>query len=299
MNSNPLVSIIVNCFNGEKYLNKALQSIVNQSYKNWEVIFWDNKSIDNSKIIFLDFKEKRFKYFFSEDHVPLYKARNQAIKKSSGEIIAFLDTDDWWESNKLEKQISFFDDEKVGIVYSNCYLFYESNGKKKLFKKKYLKSGYITKNLLKSYDVGILTVLVRKTAYDFANGFNDAYSIVGDFDLVIRLSCKWKLACVQEPLAYYRIHQSNFSFKSGILEIKELEDWLNDKKISLEEKLKPYLHFTNERILFLKTINFIKEKKFFNAIKNILAYPIKLNKFKLLFYIILPKKILDKFRSFR
>ena len=64
MNSNPLVSIIVNCFNGEKYLNKALQSIVNQSYKNWEVIFWDNKSIDNSKKIFLDFKEKRFKYFF-------------------------------------------------------------------------------------------------------------------------------------------------------------------------------------------------------------------------------------------
>ena len=56
MNSNPLVSIIVNCFNGEKYLNKALQSIVNQSYKNWEVIFWDNKSIDNSKKIFLDFK---------------------------------------------------------------------------------------------------------------------------------------------------------------------------------------------------------------------------------------------------
>ena len=104
---------------------------------------------------------------------------------------------------------------------------------------------------------------------------------------------------MQEPLAYYRILQSNFSFKSGILEIKELEDWLNDKKISLEEKLKPYLHFTNERILFLKTINFIKEKKFFNAIKNILAYPIKLNKFKLLFYIILPKKILDKFRSFR
>jgi len=299
MNSNPLVSIIVNCFNGEKYLKEALQSIINQTYENWEVIFWDNKSQDDSKKIFLNFKENRFRYFFSERHVPLYKARNQAIKKSKGELIAFLDTDDWWERDKLEKQISFFKDEKVGLVYSNCYLFYEANGKRKLFKKKYLKSGYITKNLLKSYDVGILTILVRRTAYDLADGFNDTYSIIGDFDLVIRLSCKWKIACLQESLAYYRIHSSNFSFTSSSLEIKELEDWISDKKNYLEDNIKPYLYLTNERILFLKTINLIKENFFFNAIKNIMIYPINFNKLKLLFYLILPKKILDKVRSIR
>ena len=79
MNNTPLVSIIVNCYNGEKYLKKALQSILDQTYQNWEVILWDNKSSDNSKKIFLDYKEKRFKYFFSGNHTPLYKARNQAI----------------------------------------------------------------------------------------------------------------------------------------------------------------------------------------------------------------------------
>ena len=57
MNNTPLVSIIVNCYNGEKYLKKALQSILDQTYQNWEVILWDNKSSDNSKKIFLDYKK--------------------------------------------------------------------------------------------------------------------------------------------------------------------------------------------------------------------------------------------------
>ena len=64
MKKHPLVSIIMNCHNGEKYLKKSLQSIKNQEYKNWELIFWDNKSSDKSKKIFSQFKDKRFKYFF-------------------------------------------------------------------------------------------------------------------------------------------------------------------------------------------------------------------------------------------
>ena len=105
MRYKPLVSVIVNCFNGEQYLHKALSSILSQTYKNWEIIFWDNQSSDNSKKIFSEFKDKRFKYYFSKEHTSLYKARNEAIKISNGDIIAFLDTDDWWDKNKLELQL--------------------------------------------------------------------------------------------------------------------------------------------------------------------------------------------------
>ena len=94
---NPLVSIIINCFNGEKYLREALTSILNQSYKNWEVIFWDNQSSDNSKKIFNSFQNERFKYFYADKHTTLYKARNLAINKTNGELLAFIDTDDIWE----------------------------------------------------------------------------------------------------------------------------------------------------------------------------------------------------------
>ena len=94
--SSPLVSIIVNCYNGEKFLTHALNSVLNQTYKNWELIFWDNKSIDKSKEILKSYKEKRFKYFLASAHTKLYEARNLAIKESKGEFIALLDVDDWW-----------------------------------------------------------------------------------------------------------------------------------------------------------------------------------------------------------
>ena len=299
MNNNPLVSIIVNCFNSEKYLHQTLQSIIDQTYQNWEVILWDNNSTDNSKNIVLSFKEKRFKYFFSKERTTLYKARNQAIKVSKGEIIAFLDTDDWWKKDKIEKQIVFFRDEKIGLVYSNCFLYYENNKQTKLFKKKKLNSGYITKSLLESYDVGILTILVRRSAYDDVSGFSNNYNIIGDFDFVIRLSCEWKFASIQAPLAYYRIHSHNFSSLKSSLEIDELQSWITDKNISEKDKLKPYLYFVENRILYLKIIECIKERKLLKAIENIFSYPGGLMKIKLLSLIILPNKILNKIKKFR
>ena len=66
MPKEPLVSIVMNCHNGEKYLKKSVASIINQSYSNWELIFWDNKSSDNSAKILKDFKDKRIKYFYSK-----------------------------------------------------------------------------------------------------------------------------------------------------------------------------------------------------------------------------------------
>ena len=78
MSSSPLLSVIINCFNGEKYLSECLKSILLQTYENYEVIFWDNKSSDNSKNIFLEIKDKRFKYFTDHDHVSL-QSRNKAL----------------------------------------------------------------------------------------------------------------------------------------------------------------------------------------------------------------------------
>mgnify|MGYP000238500923 CR=1 FL=1 len=102
-----LVNIIVNCYNGEKYLKKNLESIQKQKYSNWELIFWDNQSSDNSKKIFDSFKDKRFKYYCSDKHTTLYEARNLACKKTNGEFIAFLDCDDWWYENFLSSRTSF------------------------------------------------------------------------------------------------------------------------------------------------------------------------------------------------
>ena len=105
-----LVSIIMNCHNGEKYLKEAIQSVINQEYNNWELIFWNNNSSDNSEKIFKNFKDK-----------------------------------------------------KVGLVYSK-YIKLNEYGfiKKKIISKKNLPEGYITKNLLENYNVGLLTIMIRR-----------------------------------------------------------------------------------------------------------------------------------------
>jgi len=128
----PLISVIMNCYNGEKYLKDAIDSVISQTYKNWEIIFWDNQSNDESSKIFKNYKDDRLKYYYAESHTEiLYKARNFALKKAIGDYIAFLDTDDWWLPEKLEKQIPLFKDPDVGLVYGNAWLFFEKKIKKK------------------------------------------------------------------------------------------------------------------------------------------------------------------------
>ena len=125
--NNYKVTIIMNCFNGSKYLKQSIQSVVSQSHKNWELIFWDNMSIDDSRKIFDSFKDHRLKYFKAKEHTVLYKARNLALEKASGDFICFLDTDDYWKSNKIEKQLKKFKtDSQTSIVYTNYYILNEN-----------------------------------------------------------------------------------------------------------------------------------------------------------------------------
>ena len=112
----------MNCYNGEAYLHKSIQSVLAQTYKNWELIFWDNRSEDKSAEIFKSYEDERLKYYHAAKHTLLYRARNEAIKKSSGEFIAFLDTDDFWEKDKLELQMPLFNDTEVGVVYGNHFI---------------------------------------------------------------------------------------------------------------------------------------------------------------------------------
>ena len=135
-NNQPLVSIIMNCYNGESFLHDSIKSVLMQTYQNWELIFWDNRSEDKSAEIFKSYNDKRFKYYHASKHTLLYEARNEAIKKSSGDFIAFLDTDDFWEKDKLELQLPLFKDPKVGVVYGNFFVVNEKLNTKKIFLKK-------------------------------------------------------------------------------------------------------------------------------------------------------------------
>ena len=273
-----MISIIINCYNGEKFLEEALHSIKSQTYTNWEVIFWDNMSNDNSALIYKSFDDKRFRYYLSSEHDLLYAARNKAIKKAKGNFIAFLDVDDFWHPKKLEKQILLFHDKEVGAVYSNFWFKDEEKKIIKKFSNFKLPSGYIKDSLIKKYQVGLLTLMIRKEAFS-NTGFNNKFHIIGDFDLCIKLSLKWKFAVINECLATYRWHGNNESIKNVLLQAEELKIW---QKNLFKHLTKNNLKHINDKILrihFNYELKLKQYRKCFNEIHQMNLYRNKIKSF--------------------
>ena len=286
-----LVSIIINCFNGEKYLKDCLESVRLQTYENWEIIFWDNKSKDNSKKIFKSFKDKRFKYFLAKKHTNLYEAKNLALKKANGDIIAFLDTDDLWLKNKIQKQVNYLSQNpSINFVYSNLFKtkkFLLFDIKKKIFNKK-LPEGYICNKLLNHYVVGWPTVVVRKKVILKKKTFNEKIDMLADYDFVMRYSYKNKIGVIQEPLAIYREHPDQVSRAKFFTQANQYVRWfLNEKK---NKKLTQFKNFNKleEKYEFYKVIlQLDKSKNVFEKCKIVSNISHIKNFFKSLFFILL------------
>ncbi len=244
----PLVSVIMNCYNGEKYLSEAIESVLAQTYRNWELIFWDNQSTDRSAEIFRRYSDSRLKYFYAPTHTLLYEGRNRAIARANGEFIAFLDVDDWWHPRKLESQLPLFDDPEVGFACSNYWIINENNKTSKLFRKTALPAGWVLNDLLANYPVGLLTLILRSEAFQRLQGGCDSrFHVIGDLDLVVRLALKWKMASCQEPMAFYRLHGNNEGQLQKERHVAEYEVWVRglaeDPTISV---LPGYGHVVNE-----------------------------------------------------
>ncbi|MFL9830050.1 glycosyltransferase family 2 protein [Flavobacterium sp. ST-87] len=115
----PLVSVIIPTFNSEKYISDTIQSVQNQSYQNWEVIIFDDASTDETQTIITPFlTDKRIKFYSLEKNSGTGIARNLAVSKASGKYISFLDADDLWKPEKLEKQINFMQKQKLPFTFS-------------------------------------------------------------------------------------------------------------------------------------------------------------------------------------
>ena len=129
-------SIIVPCYNGEKYIEKCMLSILAQTYKKYEVLIIDDGSIDSSNDILKKFTliDKRFKIIKHTENQGLSSARNSGLIEATGQYIAFLDVDDWWPNNKLYLYNSYFE-KGYDFLYSN-FTKIKSNNKQKLIEVK-------------------------------------------------------------------------------------------------------------------------------------------------------------------
>lgn len=294
----PLVSVVMNCYNGEKYLREAIESVVAQTYANWEIVFWDNQSTDRSAEIFSGFDGPKFRYFRAPTHTFLYEARNYALEHVRGDLIAFLDVDDWWSPEKLAKQVPLFADPSVGLVCGNFWIENERTGTRRLRLNGNIPTGHIINELLRDYFIGMSTLVVRKVALvSLSYPCNPRLHIIGDFDLAIRLLLEWKLASVQEPVAFYRLHDSNESPKHRDRYVHELDSWAREMaSVNAVCRTENWAYFQSF-IAYLRAVNAVLAGERMIAFKALLTLPWGRLKSRLLLAICLPTGLARRWKK--
>jgi len=204
----------MNCYNGEKYLREAIDSVYAQSFTDWEIILWDDASKDGTESIARSYDEK-LRYFKGSKAVSLGQARNWAIEKAKGEFIAFLDQDDIWLPQKLEQQITLFQtDPEIGIVISDGYSFNDNKAIVNQFHpKKKPPTGFVFSELIRRYFIPMPAAIIRRKAFDgLSYGFDERFTQLEETDLFDRIAYTWKLGYVDKCLVKWRMHKESWTF---------------------------------------------------------------------------------------
>jgi len=170
MAKNPLVSIIIPAYNAENYIRRAIESALNQTYKNIEIFVVDDGSTDSTAQIIKSYKDPHIIYLYQKNQGQ-GRARNYAIEKSHGEYIAFLDADDIYLPEKIEQEVQFLtNNPQYQIAYCNMLHFY-ADKPGKFFRKKYqYYSGDILDNLLNSVFLNLSTIMISRKLWNKAVG---------------------------------------------------------------------------------------------------------------------------------
>lgn len=216
IDNNPLVSVIIPCYNTEKYIEQAVRSIMTQTYKNLEIIITDDCSKDSSYSILerLAAEDSRIKLFRNEQNMKIVKTLNFMIDQAHGKYIARMDADDISLPNRIEKQVSFLEENPdYGICGTNAWRINEKNK-------------IIGVSLLPTESDEILTVsqfycvfyhpsvMIRSTLYK-ENIYDDNYLFAEDLELWKRLLDKTKGKNLEERLFCYRLLNTSISMKSN------------------------------------------------------------------------------------
>lgn len=212
----PKVSVIIPTYNYGRFICYAVNSVLNQSYKDYELLVVDDGSKDNTAERVKKYDD-RIKYYYKDNGGPA-SARNFGIKKSNGDYICFLDADDLFIHNKLELQVDLLDQkikEGVGLIYSDYLCIDEYNT---YILKHYKSKGFQSQNealkCLLSYNfINTSTVMVAKECLEEVGLFNENYKYLEDLDLWIRIGSIYKYEYINKPLVKTRSHSNNLRNK--------------------------------------------------------------------------------------
>lgn len=215
MKQKPLVSVVCLSYFHENFVDRALRSVVNQTYSNFEIIFIDNNSKDDSFLkgqAVLKGSLAKFFVFKSEKNLGISGGINFGIKSyASGKYIATLACDDFWDVYNLDEKVNFFEaNPEYGMVYGNGYNYFDDTKEIRLYYKNPSISGWILKDLLKAPSINPQGILYRHDVIKDLNYF-DEKAKVEDRDMWYRIAEKHPIGYLHTPLTFYRIHKNSIS----------------------------------------------------------------------------------------
>lgn len=233
----PTVSVIVNLYNGKTTLAEAIDSVLAQSFADWELIVWDDCSTDEGASILERYHDDRIHYFRSAAQVSLGRARQHAIKMAQGEWIAFLDQDDLWLPNKLRCQLALARERPdAALIYGRTVRFYPDGTERdydQAHEYSNLPEGDIFAELFaNSCFIAMSSAMFRRSAIDAIGGVADSIAIIPDYYLYTVVARRFPAAAVQEVVCRYRMHDANTSQTTAIFVHEEalrlMDTWQGD-----------------------------------------------------------------------
>ncbi len=213
-----LISVIIPTYNREELLKRAIQSVQDQSYENWEIIVVDNYSEDDTHSFIESLSNEKIKYIKYKNNGIIASSRNMGAEVSKGNFLAFLDSDDWWEKDKLKKSYEAITYTKSDITYHDCSIEgIKKNGRTRSRK---LKDPIYNDLLINGNTIVTSSVLIRTRIFKNAGSFSTDEDKVGweDYDLWIKVSKnKGKFYLIDERLGTYWVGDDNFDDPKRIL----------------------------------------------------------------------------------
>ena len=281
--SHLLVSVIMPAFNSVATIGSAIQSVIDQTYPYWELIVVDDGSEDNTSEIATSFRHPGIKVLQQENQGQS-GARNTGIESARGKYIAFLDADDLWEKQKLEKQIRCFQDskDKLGFVHTG---YREFDGKRDYFPKplRYVRKsklrGMVFQDLVIHNFIGVLTVMIPKCILDEVGVFDRNLINSPDWDLWLRITRKYPIEYIDQPLARYRLNPHGLSknyekYEKNLWKLLErhlLKEDIPEKK----RKMGLWLYYRHMAHGFARNGN--RTKSFENLVKAFKIRPLSIH----------------------
>ena len=214
----PIVSVIIPTYNGSKSISATIESVLNQTFKDFEIIVVDDGSTDDTTVVLKQYKN-RIHYFRKSNGGPA-SARNLGLRNARGKYIAFLDHDDIWLPSKLTIQTECMENHSdVGLVYSDIYEEVEGKRSLSYYDNRIPRSGYVFKALFRENFIANVSALIRRECFTRLGLLNESRNMIttDDYHMWLRLSLHYPIRYINQPLAIFRIHGHNLSSNVEVL----------------------------------------------------------------------------------